>query len=133
MSEQAGLRVLLVEDDSLVAGPVEEELAEAGCPVISTPYGTRALALSRNFAFDAAIVNLRLPDMDGAALVNRLAEEAPSLALVVFTGLVASPADRTGLPPLPARAVLLGKPSTASELMEALALSAQAAHTTSPR
>ncbi len=64
VNEQAGLRVLLVEDDGLVAGPVEEELAEAGCPVISTPYGARALALSRNFAFDAAIVNLRLPDMD---------------------------------------------------------------------
>src|SRR3984893_271074 len=58
-------RVLLIEDDSRLAGMVREYLGKAGYHVIHAENGTRGLALHGREPVDAVILDLMLPDADG--------------------------------------------------------------------
>lgn len=57
----AGLKVLVLEDNALVAMHIEEMLAEAGCEVVATidTVGT-ALEFIRSRAVDAAVLDVNL-------------------------------------------------------------------------
>jgi two-component system phosphate regulon response regulator OmpR len=60
-----GERILLIEDDSRLAGMVAEYLGKAGFHVIHAENGVRGLALFDREAPDAVILDLMLPDTDG--------------------------------------------------------------------
>jgi CheY-like chemotaxis protein len=68
----AGKSFLLLEDDLIIATSVEDGLREAGGPAVTAAH---TLAQARNILngpdkFDAAIVDLRLPDGDATPLIN---------------------------------------------------------------
>ena len=58
-------RILLVEDDARLAEMVQLYLGEAGFHVTIAPRGSAALALLARETFDAMVLDLMLPDMDG--------------------------------------------------------------------
>ena len=58
-------RILLVEDDARLAEMVQLYLDEAGFHVTIAPRGAAALALLARETFDAMVLDLMLPDMDG--------------------------------------------------------------------
>jgi len=60
-----GERLLLIEDDSRLAGMIAEYLGKAGFNVVHAENGTRGLALHKREAFDAIILDLMLPDANG--------------------------------------------------------------------
>ena len=66
------MRVLLVEDDPHIADFVRTGLQEAGYAVDHAADGLDAYALATNEPYDAAVVDLMLPGMDGLALIERL-------------------------------------------------------------
>jgi serine phosphatase RsbU (regulator of sigma subunit)/DNA-binding NarL/FixJ family response regulator len=91
-AEGAGraLRLLLVEDDPSDAELIQESLADAPGPRFLATRVTRlsdAVAHLRRAGADVALVDLNLPDSRGLETATRLLEEAPSVALVVMTGL----------------------------------------------
>jgi two-component system phosphate regulon response regulator OmpR len=67
-----GERILLIEDDSRLAGMVAEYLGKAGFHVIHAENGTRGLGLFDREAPDVVILDLMLPDTDGLEICRQL-------------------------------------------------------------
>ncbi len=85
-----GARVLVVEDDPLVARTVCRALERSGaqvraCGSLDEAYGALQ---GDGGTFDAAVVDLGLPDGTGFALVSALRAHACPCASVVITGIV---------------------------------------------
>lgn len=87
------MRVLLVEDDSELARQVSLHLRQAGhfCEVCTR--GSRALALVEREVYDAGILDIGLPDMDGFELLERL-RAAGSRLPVIFLSARSDVTDR---------------------------------------
>src|ERR1039458_3490902 len=66
------MRVLVVEDDAKIASFVVRGLREAGYAVDHAPDGETGLALAECTGYDAAVVDVMLPGLDGLSLVRRL-------------------------------------------------------------
>jgi two-component system, OmpR family, response regulator len=66
------MRLLLVEDDVMVASGIKLGLTNAGYAVDWVGTGERAEEVLRTEVFDAAIIDIGLPNMDGLELTKRL-------------------------------------------------------------
>lgn len=66
------MRVLIVEDDATIADFVGKGLTEAGFAVDVAADGQRAFELAAATAYDAAIIDLMLPQVDGLTLIDRM-------------------------------------------------------------
>jgi DNA-binding response OmpR family regulator len=87
-------RILVVEDHPLIADLVETRLRIEGmAPVVCTG-GREALAVLATQRFDAAILDVMMPDVDGHAVLAhiRATPATASLPVLVLTAM-ASPAD----------------------------------------
>ncbi|MFM9092404.1 MAG: response regulator transcription factor [Verrucomicrobiota bacterium] len=87
------MRVLVVEDDAKIASFVTRGLKQAGYAVDHAPDGDTALALLDSTAYDAAIVDVMLPRLDGISLVKR-ARAARRELPVLFLSARGSVEDR---------------------------------------
>jgi two-component system, OmpR family, phosphate regulon response regulator OmpR len=67
-----GERILLVEDDPRLAEMLSEYLGQAGLRVTTAALGATALERAGNTEYDALVLDLMLPDMDGLELCRRL-------------------------------------------------------------
>ncbi len=67
-----GPRVLLIEDDRRLAGMVSEYLGEAGFRVSVASDGSSGLSRLAAEPYDALVLDLMLPDMDGLEVCRRL-------------------------------------------------------------
>ena len=65
-------RILLIEDDHRLATMVQDYLGEAGFRVEHAANGTIGIARHGREAFDALILDLMLPDMDGLEICRRI-------------------------------------------------------------
>ncbi len=68
-------RILLIEDDSRLAAMVSEYLGGAGYRVSVAPAGATGMRLLEREAYDALVLDLSLPDMDGLEVCRRLREK----------------------------------------------------------
>jgi two-component system OmpR family response regulator len=66
------MRVLMVEDDPVIADFVAKGLTEAGYVVDVAPDGERGVDMALGGPYDAAIVDVMLPRLDGLALIDRI-------------------------------------------------------------
>jgi two-component system OmpR family response regulator len=66
------VRILVVEDDPKIASFVTGGLRQHGFAVDRAGDGDEALALAATTAYDAAVVDVMLPRLDGLSLVRRL-------------------------------------------------------------
>ena len=66
------VRILVVEDDPKIASFVAGGLRQHGFAVDQAGDGDEALALIATTAYDAAVVDVMLPHLDGLSLVRRL-------------------------------------------------------------
>jgi len=67
-----GMRILIVEDDETIAGFVARGLGEAALAVDQVRDGRQGLEMALQTPYDAAIVDVMLPGLDGLALVESL-------------------------------------------------------------
>lgn len=65
-------RILLIEDDPRLAEMVKNYLGEAGFSVTVSPLGMAAIALEARETFDALVLDLMLPDMDGLEVCRQI-------------------------------------------------------------
>ena len=87
------MRVLVVEDDAKIASFVVRGLKQAGYAVDHAEDGETALALTQSTTYDAAIVDVMLPRLDGLSLVRRV-RAARSALPVVFLSAKSAVDDR---------------------------------------
>ena len=66
------MRVLLIEDDQQIASFIANGLKQAGFAVDHAADGESGLNMALTIAYDAAIVDLMLPRLDGLSLIERL-------------------------------------------------------------
>ena len=69
-------RILLVEDDARLAAMVAEYLREAGFRPAAVSSGREARNLLRRETFDAVVLDLMLPDVDGLDLCRQIRAES---------------------------------------------------------
>lgn len=79
-------RVLLVDSDQELRRSAHELLGPCGCIVETARDGNEALLMARTFHYDAAITDIRLPDMGGSEIYRRLKELNPQLPVMLMTG-----------------------------------------------
>jgi DNA-binding response OmpR family regulator len=70
------LRLLIIEDDRTIAGNLYEFLQSRGHVVDAAPDGVTGLHLAVSHPFDAIVLDLGLPGMDGLALLRKLRQDA---------------------------------------------------------
>ena len=79
------MRLLLVEDDVMVASGIKLGLCNAGYAVDWVGSAERALEAVQTEAFDAAVVDIGLPHMDGLALTQALRAAGRTFPVLILT------------------------------------------------
>ncbi|MDP1861645.1 MAG: response regulator transcription factor [Gemmatimonadaceae bacterium] len=79
------MRLLFVEDDSRIANSAATYLRKAGFAVDIAPSGEDALMLSRMNEYDAAVLDIRLPGMDGLEVCKRLRASGHPIRILMAT------------------------------------------------
>src|SRR5882762_8501906 len=74
-------RILLIEDDSRLAEMISEYLGESGFRVSVAAGGRAGLERLAREPFDALVLDLMLPDMDGLEVCRELREESATTVL----------------------------------------------------
>ena len=79
-------RVLVVDDERAVRAALRVNLTKGGYDVTLAENGEQALAALESGLPDAVITDVRMPGMDGLALLDEVQGRAPGLPVVVMTG-----------------------------------------------
>ena len=79
------MRVLIVEDETALARQLSDALATAGYAVDCAGDGARAEFLGATEQYDAVVLDLGLPSMDGLTLLRRWREAAIAAPVLVLT------------------------------------------------
>ena len=79
------MRVLLVEDEAALAQPLKQTLTEAGYAVDWVDNGRDAWALGGTQTFDAVVLDLGLPQMDGLSVLKRWRSEGMAAPVLILT------------------------------------------------
>jgi two-component system OmpR family response regulator len=87
------MRLLIVEDDARAASHLRRGLSESGHVVDHASDGETGLAMALEGIYDALVVDRRLPELDGLALVRRLRERDVDTPVLMLSA-IASTADR---------------------------------------
>jgi len=87
MSElQPTIRVLMVDDERDFLQAVEPGLARRGFDVTLAESGRRALQLAAEGAFDVAVLDVKMPGIDGVETFRELQKRHPDLPVILLTG-----------------------------------------------
>ena len=86
MDESTPHHLLFVDDETELRTLMAERLREGGFEVTEADSGEAALELLDQFAFDILIADLRLPGIDGAAVVEAAVGRYPGIVALVITG-----------------------------------------------
>src|SRR5438874_6755456 len=78
--------LLLVEDEAPLREVIAEQLGDRGYRVEQAESGEAAIARLADFAFDIIITDLRLPGLDGSAVVEAAVARYPEIVAIVVTG-----------------------------------------------
>jgi diguanylate cyclase (GGDEF)-like protein len=80
-------RVLFVDDEADVRRAFERTLRSRGFQVTLAASGSEALRLAQAQPFPVVVTDLRMPGLDGIALIERIAAISPNTSFVVVTGM----------------------------------------------
>jgi DNA-binding NtrC family response regulator len=107
--------VLVIEDEELKRRTVVDALADAGYEVRGTGDGTEGFQLLRDEFWDVALVDLKLPGMDGMTILAKARQVRPETSIVMMT---AYGSVQTAVEAMRAGAYdFLTKPFTTDELL----------------
>jgi CheY-like chemotaxis protein len=112
--EQRSLRLLVVDDDELVQLSMGQLLESAGHVPTIVGGGREALAKLRAETFDAVILDMNMPGMDGAETLSGIRAARPELPVILATGRAGH--EATALAKRTPKVELLAKPFTIEDL-----------------
>jgi DNA-binding NtrC family response regulator len=82
---QPPLRLLIVDDEAIVRDSLEAWFKQEGHAVETAENARQALQLCARGRFDMALVDIRMPGLDGLELQARLAAADPDLTIILMT------------------------------------------------
>ncbi len=80
------MRVLVVEDDPIATKLIDTALSRRNCVIEHAESGEETLELVRHYDFDIVLLDLRLPDIDGAELVRRIRAMQIDVPVLMLSG-----------------------------------------------
>jgi DNA-binding NtrC family response regulator len=109
-------KVLLVDDEPEFVQVLSQRMESRGVGVDTAASGREALEKVRGRSYDAIILDLAMPEMDGIETLKRLLEDNPDLQVVLLTGYATL---EKGVEAIKLGAMdFLEKPAEIQELME---------------
>jgi len=91
------MRVLIIEDDRRIAEFVSDGFRQSGFSVVCADDGEGGLAAAQQGGFDAAVVDIMLPKLDGLEVIRRLRQEGNRLPIIVLSARGSVDAKIAGL------------------------------------
>src|SRR4051812_4467832 len=82
---EAPKHLLLVEDEAPLRQAIAEQLSDRGYQVQQAESGEAAISHLADFAFDIIVTDLRLPGMDGSAVIEAAVARYPHIIAIVVT------------------------------------------------
>jgi two-component system response regulator RegA len=79
-------KVLVVDDDLLALESLESYLKQEGYAVVTASSAREAVEQAREAACDVALLDMKMPEMDGFQVAAMLRQLQPDLRIVIFTG-----------------------------------------------
>ena len=79
------MRILVVEDDKKIASFVVKGLKQSGFAVDHAAEGEQGLLLASTVSYDAAVVDLMLPKLDGLSLLRQLRAQGVRLPIIILS------------------------------------------------
>ncbi|MBU1925520.1 MAG: response regulator [Candidatus Omnitrophica bacterium] len=112
-------KILVVDDEKEIANILEEFLRKNGYDVISTSDGMKALEIIESkVAFDGAVLDIRMPKIDGIALLKALKRTNLDVPVFILSGSVGAEAGQRELKELGyAEQDILYKPIDLKEIL----------------
>ncbi len=116
-------RLLVVEDDAAERMSIEHLLGHDDIDIVTVASGSAALEVLHEHRYDCVVLDLRLPDMSGFEVLERLREDdrLRDLPVVVFTGRELTPEEDAQLHTL-ARSVVVKGVESPERLLDETAL-----------
>jgi DNA-binding NtrC family response regulator len=93
----ADLRLLLVDDEAGFLEPMKARIERRGIACVTAASGAEALAILGASPIDCAVVDVRMPEMDGLELLRRLRRLYPALPVILLTGHASVELGVTGM------------------------------------
>src|SRR5665647_134205 len=85
--KRAGMRVLLIEDDSATAQSIELMLKSESFNVYTTDLGEEGVDLGKLYDYDIILLDLNLPDMSGFEVLRSLRVSKVKTPILILSGL----------------------------------------------
>jgi two-component system, OmpR family, response regulator len=79
------MRVLVAEDDRVIADFVSQGLREAGYAVDVAATGTEALHKAADGGYDAAVMDVMLPELDGLSVIEQLRAKKNQMPVLILS------------------------------------------------
>jgi DNA-binding NtrC family response regulator len=79
-------KILVMDDDLLALESLENYLAQAEYDVTAASSAREAVDQARGTAFDVALLDMKMPEMDGFQVAAMLRQQQPDLRVIIFTG-----------------------------------------------
>ncbi|MEE4253323.1 MAG: response regulator transcription factor [Desulfuromusa sp.] len=79
------MRILLVEDDNRTAQFIKKGFVQAGYAVDRAADGLEGLFMAQDVSYDAAVVDIMLPKLDGLTLIERLRKQQINTPIIVLS------------------------------------------------
>ena len=79
-------RILIADDDKELAIILEDELTYSGYDVQVADNGENAIVLLQQNNFDAAILDIRMPKVDGFGVLKFIKDKFPAMKVIMLTG-----------------------------------------------
>jgi CheY-like chemotaxis protein len=118
-------RILVIDDDLYVCFTVKTILERRGHHVVIAECGRRGIAFTELYSFDAVIVDIFMPGLNGLETIKLLRRSEPDIKIIATSGYL----FREGHSPTPdffrmslelGASCYLRKPFTATEVVEAI-------------
>ena len=86
MNKMEKKRILVVDDDETVLESIARILKEEGYDVDTAENGSGAIKKSSGRFYNLALIDIRLPDMEGTKLLTAMRETTPRMIKIIITG-----------------------------------------------
>lgn len=86
-SDDVDMRILLVEDSKRLRAYIARGLQQAGFAVDSTDNGEDGLHLASTCAYDAIVLDIKLPKLDGLTLLSTLRAQNVKTHVLILTAM----------------------------------------------
>ena len=79
------MKILVVEDEPMIASFIEKGLRESGCTVRLAQDGDTGYGLACGESFDAIVLDIMLPGRDGLSILKRLREKGSPVPILILS------------------------------------------------